>query len=748
MATSAPLVISIHVNHLPEELLERILSYLSPYDALKQASLVCRLWHRLIQGVIRQKYFSFQHAVQSSCLQWSGREPNISPLTARYSHSACYLDKAMYVFGGCSSASTAFNDMWKLNLETREWSRVLATGMYPSPKACASMIAYKNSLLLFGGWAPPVPYPLHQAPRLFNELHMYVPCENKWCALVTSPSPPPVASHTASVVGDKMIIFGGLCGHQRSNDVWILDLPDMIWELVQIDGVIPRPRFGHSQVVVNDSCLLIIGGCGGANMMFSDMWLLRMDCIPWVWQEVEVYNEDFAAPQLWCHPACKVGDRVVVYSKSIKNRSCIPTLPLKPSPQHQRSHSQNNFVLRANVYRHHSSPPRTNQHQEFCRHHSPQRGNGSQEGRESPVHTRHGSLRRRPVVRTYSDPEHCRHFSDWETSSRSSGASSDSRESSPRHSMSRRCSLGSAPMDATYSNSASFSRCVTSSTSFGSPSRSRIFKLRHLRTRSDVSMDSSMRNFTEPVLPPTRGRYENRDDKTEDRDGRSSNSSSPTRSGTAQAGACAARNDIPENDTVSARYEARRNAGQHSANALANEPMGAIHENGQQHSPSRRAASPNVRDRGANFSSPCRKTFRSNSGTKFIPNTQSRSAMQMYVLDISDVATESHVTWQPVRSPPASPSDSSSSEPIRSGRSSGSNSPMHQPVAATNTGIINGQPIPSTISCVHGPPPETSLYTLVVGRGELIMFGGMLDDVTKITPDSKATATNAVYFAF
>lgn len=35
-------------------------------------------------------------------------------------------------------------------------------GTYPSPKACASLVVYKDSLVLFGGWSHPTPYPLHQ----------------------------------------------------------------------------------------------------------------------------------------------------------------------------------------------------------------------------------------------------------------------------------------------------------------------------------------------------------------------------------------------------------------------------------------------------------------------------------------------------------------------------------------------------------------------------------------------------------
>jgi len=40
--------------------------------------------------------------------------------------------------------------------------------------------------------------------------------------------------------------------------------------------------------------------------IFGDVWLLTMNSEPWQWNEVKVNQPENAAPQLWCHPACKV----------------------------------------------------------------------------------------------------------------------------------------------------------------------------------------------------------------------------------------------------------------------------------------------------------------------------------------------------------------------------------------------------------------------------------------------------------
>ena len=73
----------------------------------------------------------------------------------------------MYVFGGCTSTSATFNDLWRLDLNKRQWVRQLTIGTYPSPKACASMVIYKDTLVVFGGWTLPSPYPPYQVVNHF-----------------------------------------------------------------------------------------------------------------------------------------------------------------------------------------------------------------------------------------------------------------------------------------------------------------------------------------------------------------------------------------------------------------------------------------------------------------------------------------------------------------------------------------------------------------------------------------------------
>lgn len=343
---------STTIHHLPQEVLEHIFAMVSPYRDFKSVMLTCSWWRRIMRGVADRCAQEFFQSVKEGNVRWkcvrpgdAGEEEEDDDVTAaqrlqrgeiieRYSHCAAYLECSLYVFGGCTSSNTTFNDLWRFDLASRQWIRPLAMGTYPSPKACATMVTYLGTLILFGGYTHPTPYPLHQAARFFNQLHIYDPATNRWSTINTvGYSPPPIAGHSASVIGDRMIVFGGSHGQgSRTNEVWVLDLVELTWSRRDIfSGRQPDPRYGQTQITLDDQNILIIGGCGGANMLFSDVWLLDMsEESSWRWVEMAVENADSStALQLWCHPACKVGDVVVILGKS---EETTITTSVRPSP--------------------------------------------------------------------------------------------------------------------------------------------------------------------------------------------------------------------------------------------------------------------------------------------------------------------------------------------------------------------------------------------------------------------------------
>lgn len=266
---------------------------------------------------------------QQTAASVEANKPNMpagapTPIIAgRFAHSAVRQGNSMFVFGGGSSSDTTFNDLWRFDLTHMRWSRPLATGTYPSPKGSASMVAWQDKLVLFGGWRYPSLHPPYQPWCLFDELHYYDLAKDRWLVRNYLPCPPPMAGHSATVHGNRMIVFGGYQikddVNVNSNDTWVLDLDEQRWwQPLFVGNTRPAPRYGQIQVELDKHHLLVVGGCGGANRIYTDAWMLDMTRDAWCWKPLSVRNKHFGAVHMWCNPGCRVNNYLVVVGPSPK----------------------------------------------------------------------------------------------------------------------------------------------------------------------------------------------------------------------------------------------------------------------------------------------------------------------------------------------------------------------------------------------------------------------------------------------
>jgi len=136
--------------------------------------------------------------------------------------------------------------------------------------------------------------------------------------------PPTMAGHSATVHNGTMIIFGGLQKQRNSigqfsssNDVWSFNVESQIWSQEDIPEPRPKPRYGQSQLYLDEHHLLILGGCGGPSHVYHDVWLLVMKTPHWKWVQCEVKNPEHGADNMWCHSACKVGNYAIIFGKNM-----------------------------------------------------------------------------------------------------------------------------------------------------------------------------------------------------------------------------------------------------------------------------------------------------------------------------------------------------------------------------------------------------------------------------------------------
>eukprot|EP00124_Ichthyophonus_hoferi_P003585 Ihof_evm1s318 gene=Ihof_evmTU1s318 len=90
------------------------------------------------------------------------------------------------------------------------------------------------------------------------------------------------SSHAITVAGDTVWCFGGQdSGFVYSNGLLKLNPSSGTWEIVNIAGQIPSPRFGHSLIATSNTTLLMYGGTTHTTLSSKELWLLETTTLTW-----------------------------------------------------------------------------------------------------------------------------------------------------------------------------------------------------------------------------------------------------------------------------------------------------------------------------------------------------------------------------------------------------------------------------------------------------------------------------------
>lgn len=86
---------------------------------------------------------------------------------------------------------------------------------------------------------------------------------DEWCWVQVNPtttSPAARFEHAETVVGSKIVVFGGWDGRRCFNDLWIFDTEAFTWMTPKTAGTPPSPRHGGQIQLFPDGRLFIFGG--------------------------------------------------------------------------------------------------------------------------------------------------------------------------------------------------------------------------------------------------------------------------------------------------------------------------------------------------------------------------------------------------------------------------------------------------------------------------------------------------------
>lgn len=321
--SSAP---SGHLAHMGQDVIVSILLFLPP-EAILCCSMVCRrfrviasadsLWESICRrdwggcsvdallddrrGEIPSWKKLYQEVSQLGslyCRQLSSGDGGELP-RPRASHSLSFVSDCLVVFGGGYQGGRHLDDTWVAYVgkgfsSVLSWYQV-SSGI-PSGRFGHSCTVVGDVLVVFGGISD---NGVRQSDTWVGEVIHEGPSKIKisWRLLdVGHVTPPPRGAHAACHIGDRrMMIHGGIGveGH-RLNDTWMLDLSDGSWQHIS-NRQSPPARSGHSLTWIGPNCIVLFAGRGSGLEVLNDVWLLDMEGKDPRWREIK-YDSSSNAP--------------------------------------------------------------------------------------------------------------------------------------------------------------------------------------------------------------------------------------------------------------------------------------------------------------------------------------------------------------------------------------------------------------------------------------------------------------------
>nr|AML76632.1 putative LOV domain-containing protein [Astilbe chinensis] len=187
-------------------------------------------------------------------------------------------------------------------LEAVCWKKMMVGGSVEPSRCNFSACAAGNRLVLFGGEG------VNMQPMNDTFVLNLDAANPEWRQVTVKSSPPGRWGHTLSSLNDSwLVVFGG-CGKQGLlNDVFVLDLDaeQPTWKEV-FGGTPPLPRSWHSSCTIEGSKLAVSGGCTDGGVLLNDIHVLDLATDQPMWREI---------PTSWTPPS-RLGHSLSAYGRT------------------------------------------------------------------------------------------------------------------------------------------------------------------------------------------------------------------------------------------------------------------------------------------------------------------------------------------------------------------------------------------------------------------------------------------------
>jgi Rab9 effector protein with kelch motifs len=202
--------------------------------------------------------FSTQQESWSRIITSDRNDPALP--TPRRAHTCVPFDGGLFIFGG-GSGTTGLNDLWRFDLVAHKFVRLHPVGKKPEPRVYHTATVVRDAMIVYGGL---------DGRHCFSNIFLYNFSANTWTELIVFGPKLSRISHTTTSIGSQLFVFGGSNGSVFNNEVWIFDLTSRTWTLRNCEGILPVAR-GYHCVGYYDSRLWVFGGMDGEWEGFTDV---------------------------------------------------------------------------------------------------------------------------------------------------------------------------------------------------------------------------------------------------------------------------------------------------------------------------------------------------------------------------------------------------------------------------------------------------------------------------------------------
>ncbi|KDE06573.1 hypothetical protein MVLG_03070 [Microbotryum lychnidis-dioicae p1A1 Lamole] len=262
-----------------------------------------RIW--VIAGGDGPNYSNSVYYFETTSHEWFRPKVYGPTPTKRRAHAAVLYGSRIIIFGG-GNGSNALQDVHSLDVSNHyrpTWSELRVRGPKPVRRGYHSMTLVGSKAIVFGG---------SDGTECFSDMFVLDLEGLTWTEIIPefpaplSPSkatsyvgPPPRTeafprlSHSATLLGSYLVIFGGHDGIDFSNELLFFNLVSLQWEPRSAHGHAPSPR-GYHTCVLHDSRLLCIGGFDG-KQVFDECYSLDLGALAFLPQvtqfKLDVYSD-------------------------------------------------------------------------------------------------------------------------------------------------------------------------------------------------------------------------------------------------------------------------------------------------------------------------------------------------------------------------------------------------------------------------------------------------------------------------